>query len=40
MITIILVSRRVGEFSVNFVRDGGDAEGKEAVLEAYVSDSQ
>ena len=26
------MSGRVGEFSVNFVHDGGDAEGREAVL--------
>ena len=34
-----MVSGRVGEFAVNFVHDGGDAEGREAVLKANVSDS-
>ena len=33
-----LVSGRVGESSVNFVHDGGDAEGREAVLKANVSE--
>ena len=28
------MSGRVGEFAVNFVHDGGDAEGREAVLKA------
>ena len=32
-----LESRRVGEFVVNFVHDGGDAERRKAVVEADVS---
>ena len=33
------MSRRVGEFEANFVHDGGDAAGREAVLKENVSDS-
>ena len=33
------MSGRVGEFAVIFVHDGGDAEAREAVLKANVSDS-